>query len=77
MIWVARARVMPAQRVSISCGLKKPGLGFIMELVRVDLQKVCGVGMSPSIIPAKFSAGRNDPCPCDSGKKFKKCCLKP
>jgi uncharacterized protein YecA (UPF0149 family) len=18
--------------------------------------------------------GRNDPCPCDSGKKFKKCC---
>ncbi|WP_407668342.1 SEC-C metal-binding domain-containing protein [Oceanobacillus damuensis] len=20
--------------------------------------------------------GRNDPCPCDSGKKFKKCCGK-
>ncbi len=20
-------------------------------------------------------AGRNDPCPCGSGKKFKKCCL--
>jgi hypothetical protein len=20
-------------------------------------------------------AGRNDPCPCDSGKKYKKCCL--
>jgi preprotein translocase subunit SecA len=20
--------------------------------------------------------GRNDPCPCGSGKKFKKCCLK-
>ncbi|RIZ72161.1 MAG: DUF1186 domain-containing protein [Methylococcales bacterium] len=19
--------------------------------------------------------GRNDPCPCDSGKKYKKCCL--
>ncbi|WP_371126120.1 SEC-C metal-binding domain-containing protein [Bradyrhizobium sp.] len=19
--------------------------------------------------------GRNDPCPCGSGKKFKKCCL--
>lgn len=19
--------------------------------------------------------GRNDPCPCESGKKFKKCCL--
>lgn len=21
-------------------------------------------------------AGRNDPCPCGSGKKFKKCCLR-
>lgn len=21
-------------------------------------------------------AGRNEPCPCDSGKKYKKCCLK-
>ena len=20
--------------------------------------------------------GRNEPCPCDSGKKFKKCCIK-
>jgi len=24
---------------------------------------------------AKSRAGRNDPCPCGSGKKFKKCCL--
>jgi len=24
---------------------------------------------------AKSSAGRNDPCPCGSGKKYKKCCL--
>ena len=23
----------------------------------------------------KQTAGRNDPCPCGSGKKFKKCCL--
>lgn len=30
-----------------------------------------------SIIPAapRLPAGRNDPCPCGSGKKFKKCCL--
>ena len=27
----------------------------------------------PFIIP-KPSAGRNDPCPCGSGKKFKHCC---
>jgi hypothetical protein len=24
---------------------------------------------------AKQNVGRNDPCPCGSGKKFKKCCL--
>ena len=24
--------------------------------------------------PAQPKAGRNDPCPCGSGKKFKKCC---
>jgi len=23
---------------------------------------------------AKKTAGRNDPCPCGSGKKYKKCC---
>lgn len=25
--------------------------------------------------PAAIKVGRNDPCPCGSGKKFKKCCL--
>ncbi|EEU9328680.1 TPA: SEC-C domain-containing protein, partial [Escherichia coli] len=24
---------------------------------------------------AENMPGRNDPCPCGSGKKFKKCCL--
>ena len=24
---------------------------------------------------ARPKAGRNDPCPCGSGRKFKKCCL--
>jgi len=32
----------------------------------------------PSTKPARTSTkvGRNDPCPCGSGKKFKKCCGK-
>jgi uncharacterized protein YchJ len=25
--------------------------------------------------PASGKVGRNEPCPCGSGKKFKKCCL--
>ena len=27
------------------------------------------------VIPQKAIAGRNDPCPCGSGKKYKKCCM--
>ena len=25
-------------------------------------------------VPANHKIGRNDPCPCGSGKKYKKCC---
>jgi uncharacterized protein YecA (UPF0149 family) len=36
-------------------------------------------GISPAPQPIRREnppVGRNDPCPCGSGKKFKKCCLK-
>ena len=26
------------------------------------------------IVNSSEKIGRNDPCPCDSGRKFKKCC---
>ena len=29
---------------------------------------------TPHVNPLR-NVGRNDPCPCGSGKKFKKCCL--
>ncbi len=29
---------------------------------------------SPSPVKSEKTVGRNDPCPCGSGKKFKKCC---
>ena len=39
-----------------------------------------GISLAPSAAPQPLinpfkSVGRNDPCPCGSGKKFKKCCL--
>ncbi len=35
-----------------------------------------GIGASHTpIIRDKPKIGRNDPCPCNSGKKYKKCCL--
>jgi hypothetical protein len=30
---------------------------------------------SQSFVASLKTIGRNDPCPCGSGKKFKKCCL--
>lgn len=31
-------------------------------------------GLQPQSLNGAVKAGRNDPCPCGSGKKFKKCC---
>ena len=33
--------------------------------------------LTPNVVPfiRDDKVGRNDPCPCGSGKKFKKCCL--
>jgi uncharacterized protein YecA (UPF0149 family) len=33
------------------------------------------IGLPPSGL-ATGRVGRNDPCPCGSGKKYKKCCLR-
>jgi preprotein translocase subunit SecA len=33
-------------------------------------------GGRPAPVKAAVQIGRNDPCPCGSGKKYKKCCLK-
>ena len=33
------------------------------------------LAMEPSVPKGAARVGRNDPCPCGSGKKFKKCCL--
>ncbi len=34
-----------------------------------------GEAMPKPISDIKPKVGRNDPCPCGSGKKYKKCCL--
>ena len=32
--------------------------------------------LAPQPVPRQQEIGRNDPCPCGSGKKYKKCCGK-
>jgi uncharacterized protein len=36
-----------------------------------------GESLRPSAVSARHQAttGRNDPCPCGSGRKYKKCCM--
>ena len=61
-----------------------PGLKLFYSHARPTLQKLAEIRQSENpeadllelIRPAAtHQAGRNDPCPCGSGKKFKKCCL--
>jgi preprotein translocase subunit SecA len=50
------------------------------ELQHLDLKGIEGTyeetGGTKTSDPHKIVSGRNDPCPCGSGKKYKKCCGK-
>ena len=54
---------------------KKPEIKIIerSEMKRGDVMKR-GEGTKKNVAQEKI--GRNDPCPCGSGKKYKKCCGK-
>ena len=47
--------------------------------LQVKLQNLVSKSKSKMLVNNKIvtkKIGRNDPCPCNSGKKYKKCCLK-
>jgi len=51
----------------------------LSTFMKVDGRWLFREGYSPEKAPVRRDAarvGRNDPCPCGSGKKFKKCCEK-
>jgi len=48
--------------------------GLYNELVR-SLGRTDRASLHASFLGASKKVGRNDPCPCGSGKKYKKCCL--
>ncbi len=52
---------------------------FLVELAALSRQQDSQPHISPvrdSAVAVKVKAGRNDPCPCGSGLKYKKCCGK-
>ena len=61
--WILFAR--PAQAVSRKS---------VAEQRNPNLMNVGGEGNKPVVKRISDKIGRNDPCPCGSGKKYKKCC---
>ena len=45
------------------------------EFSDIELLDILREQRQLALPPAKPIAGRNDPCPCGSGKKYKKCCI--
>ncbi len=46
------------------------------ESLRISMLKEIGEAAKNKMPPKKAKVGRNDPCPCGSGKKYKHCCGK-
>jgi hypothetical protein len=58
---------------------RSPGLAKLAACLGDEAEgqaEVAGVDDDEPLAPTRKKVGRNDPCPCGSGKKFKKCCLK-
>ena len=45
-----------------------------MILVLRKLARIRSAAGPPAQLPRRVKIGRNDPCPCGSGKKYKRCC---
>lgn len=60
---------------SVIVGYESPGLmeQFRAKRKEVEDRMASGETESATIVEAR-RIGRNDPCPCNSGIKFKKCC---
>jgi hypothetical protein len=77
LAWVvdadARAFYLPAEHAALTCmpWQRKDGLALLVSRVRL------GVAPRPRPITAPPKIGRNDPCPCGSGNKYKRCCGAP
>ncbi len=62
-------------------GEKKKGIftGFEAQIWQHEIDHLNGVPENVvslgEIMPSSARIGRNEPCPCGSGKKYKKCCI--
>ena len=75
-----RDRVYIAERLQEVCGTRRPDearqFGEQAERLRQS-RSARPPGPAAGNIARRVKVGRNAPCPCGSGKKFKKCCGSP
>jgi hypothetical protein len=60
-------------------GAARTILGYpVAEIERLVPEPAAGTGSDSRLSAARerLKSGRNDPCPCGSGRKYKKCCLR-
>ncbi|MBN2535103.1 MAG: SEC-C domain-containing protein [Spirochaetales bacterium] len=76
----ARVNVQTEERYKeVEAKFKKNDWEYIIELTPDEPEDISDLDIllnTPKTFVAGKTVGRNDPCPCGSGKKYKKCCGK-
>ena len=70
--WMKENRLYP---FTDTVGVLSNWYGFSEDYIRKKRQYEREAQLSDTAINPNRSVGRNDPCPCGSGRKFKNCCL--
>jgi preprotein translocase subunit SecA len=66
----------PYRNVTLGGEVRTPMMGFRPEDEEGLIDRRPDMFGSAPVVQAKNKVGRNDLCPCGSGKKYKKCCLR-
>jgi SWIM/SEC-C metal-binding protein len=65
------------RRLELAAAFEKNGWDYTIEVVPDKPEDITDLDIlqhPPKTRVAEPKVGRNDPCPCGSGKKYKKCC---
>ncbi len=65
------------RKAEVAAIFKENGWDFTIKLEPDKPENITDLEIlqnPPKTVTVEKTAGRNDPCPCGSGKKFKKCC---
>jgi SWIM/SEC-C metal-binding protein len=72
---ILRVRTMArAEQVAATCG--RHGIQFILGVEPDKPEDISDLDRALQVEPSRVvvKVGRNEPCPCGSGRKFKRCC---